>query len=167
MAYPQAGPNRFTELLQQYYSRGMGGNTAPDGRPIVNSNRGANASQWAQQMLDRENADTQSRFAQDRTQQVEDRTFGLTSRNADRDFAERARQFNATQDNSRYALDQSNSLARDLMGQRTNAFQTMMQGGNNFRYQPLPQAQTPPWMQQGNGDVNNALIKMLLGQMGA
>lgn len=165
MAYPQAGPNRFTELLQQYYSRGFAPRSSHNGVPIAGGGNGA--ATWAQQMLDRENADTQSRFAQDRTQQVEDRTFGLTSRNADRDFEERARQFNATQDNSRYALDQSNSLARDLMGQRTNAFQTMMQGGNNFRYQPLPQAQTPPWMRQGNGDMNNALIKMLLGQMGA
>ena len=163
MAYPQAGPNRFTELLQSYYSRGMGGNTAQDGKPIFNANRGANASQWAQQMLDRENQDTAARWSQARTEGIEDRNLG----NADRDFAERARQFNATQDSSRYALDQSNSLARDLMGQRTNAFQSMMRGGNNFQYQPLPQTQAPPWMQQGNGDVNNALIKMLLGQMGA
>lgn len=156
MGYPQAGPNRFTELLQQYYGRGLASTAG-------NVNNGRNAAEWAQQMLDRENQDTAARWAQARTQGIEDRNLG----NADRDFAERARQFNATQDNSRYALDQSNSLARDLMGQRTNAFQTMMQGGNNFRYQPLPQAQTPPWMQQGNGDVNNALIKMLLGQMGA
>lgn len=124
-----------------------------------------------------------------RQQQLAQGEAGLA--NDGRDFAERQRQFNVTNDNSRYGIDQSNQLARDLMGQRTNAFQSMLSQGNGYQYQPMGQygqpqqnpripgvgarqgnnsgMQLPPWMNQPqgqDGQMNNALMRMLLGQMG-